>query len=82
MVTSNMCLFYLTQNGGSKLFYNVGGGDPLQALLEGALCQQAACQLGFHFQEEIKGPWCKIWQIMELGERIDCWQKTSSAQIR
>ncbi len=35
-------------------------GDPLQALLEGALGQQAACQLWFHFHEEIKGRWCEI----------------------
>jgi hypothetical protein len=45
MVTSNTCLFYLAQDGGRKLFYNDGGGDLLQALLEGALGQQAACQL-------------------------------------
>jgi hypothetical protein len=56
-----VCFFaslYLLQDG--KLFCNNGGGDPLQALLEGALGQQAACQLGFHFHEEIKGRWCEI----------------------
>jgi hypothetical protein len=36
---------YLPQDGGSKLLCNNGGGDPLQALLEGALGHQAACQL-------------------------------------
>jgi hypothetical protein len=36
---------YLLQDGGGELFCNNGGGDPLQALLEGALGQQAACQL-------------------------------------
>jgi hypothetical protein len=45
MVTSNTSLFYLPQDGGGKLFYNDGGGDTLQAHLEGALGQQAACQL-------------------------------------
>jgi hypothetical protein len=36
----------------------VGVGD-LHALLEGALGQQAACQLRFQFEEEIKGCWCE-----------------------
>jgi hypothetical protein len=36
---------YLPQDGSGKLLCNDGGGDPLQALLEGALGQQAACQL-------------------------------------
>jgi hypothetical protein len=36
---------YLLQEGSGELFCNDGGGDPLQALLEGALGQQAACQL-------------------------------------
>ncbi len=30
-----------------------------------------ACQLWFHFQEEIKGRWCEIWWIMELGEHLN-----------
>ncbi len=58
-----VCLFaalYLPQDGGGKLLCNDARGDPLQALLEGALGQQAACQLWFHFQEEIKGRWCEI----------------------
>jgi hypothetical protein len=58
-----VCLFaalYLPQDGGGKLLCNEVWGDPLQALLEGALGQQAACQLWFHFQEEIKGRWCEI----------------------
>jgi hypothetical protein len=48
MVMSNMFVFlqrYLPQDSGGKLFCNDGGGDQLQALLEGALGQQAACQL-------------------------------------
>ncbi len=49
MVISHMCGFfaalYLTQDSGGELFCSDGGGDPLHALLEGALGQQAACQL-------------------------------------
>ena len=51
MVISNMCIFFQrsiyprTAAAGGKLLCNDGGGDPLQALLEGALGQQAACQL-------------------------------------
>jgi hypothetical protein len=49
MVISNMCVFfaalYPPQDGSDKLLCNNGEGDPLQALLEGALGQQAACQL-------------------------------------
>ena len=43
MVISNMCFFaafYLLQDGGSELLCSDGGGDPLHALLEGALGQQ------------------------------------------
>jgi hypothetical protein len=36
---------YLLQDGGSELFFNDGGGDPLHLLLEGALGQQAICML-------------------------------------
>jgi hypothetical protein len=36
---------YLPQDGGDERFCSDGVGDPLQALLEGALGQQAACQL-------------------------------------
>jgi hypothetical protein len=36
---------YLPQDSWGKLLSNDGGGDPLKALLEGALGQQAACQL-------------------------------------
>jgi hypothetical protein len=36
---------YLPLDGGGKLLFNDSGGDPLQALLEGVLDQQAACQL-------------------------------------
>jgi hypothetical protein len=36
---------YLPQDGSGQLFCNDVGIDPLQALLEGALGQQAACQL-------------------------------------
>jgi hypothetical protein len=43
---------YLLQNGGSELFCSDGLGDPLHLLLEGALGQQAACQLWFHFEED------------------------------
>jgi hypothetical protein len=71
MVISNMCFFaalYLLQDGSRELFCSDGGGDPLHALLEGALGQQAACQLWFHFEEEIKGSWC---EVMELGEPLD-----------
>ncbi len=46
--------FYLTQDGGGQALCNNGRGDPLQALLEGALGKQAACQLWFHFQKEKK----------------------------
>jgi hypothetical protein len=43
-----VCFFaalYLPSEGSSKLLCNDGWGDPLQALLEGALGHQAACQL-------------------------------------
>jgi len=40
---------YLPQDGSDESFRSDGVGDPLQALLEGALGQQAACQLWFHF---------------------------------
>jgi hypothetical protein len=47
--SSAICVFfaalYLPQDGGGELFCSDGGGDPLQALLEGALGQQAASQL-------------------------------------
>ncbi len=44
MVISNT--LYLPQDDCAELFLcNNGGGDPLQALIEGALGQQAACQL-------------------------------------
>jgi hypothetical protein len=33
---------YLPQDGGGELSCSVSGGDPLYALLEGALCQQVA----------------------------------------
>jgi hypothetical protein len=46
---------YVPQDDGGGHFCNDGGGNPLQALLEGALGQQAACQLRFHFQEQTKG---------------------------
>ncbi len=36
---------YLPQGGGGELSCSVSGGDPLFALLEGALGQQVACQL-------------------------------------
>jgi len=36
---------YLSQDSSSELFCSDSGGDPLQALLEGALGQQAAGQL-------------------------------------
>jgi hypothetical protein len=46
---SGVCVFfaalYLPYGGSGELLCNDGGGDPLQALFEGALCQQAACQL-------------------------------------
>jgi hypothetical protein len=49
MVISNMRVFLQhsinPMTAGSKLLYNDGEGDPLQALLEGALGHQAACQL-------------------------------------
>jgi len=49
MLISNTCVFfaalYLPQDSWGKLLCNDGGGDPLKALLEGALGQQAACQL-------------------------------------
>ncbi len=38
-------VFYLLQDGGSKLLCSDGAGDPLHALFEGALGQQVACQL-------------------------------------
>ncbi len=49
-----LAVLYLSQGSGSELFYSNGGGDPLQDLLEGAMGQPAACQLWFHFEEEIK----------------------------
>ncbi len=36
---------YLPHDGGGELSCSVSGGDPLFALLEGALGQQVACQL-------------------------------------
>ncbi len=72
-----LAALYLPKDGSGKLFCNDGEGDPHQALLEDALGQQAACQLWFHFQEEIKGRWCEIWQIMELGEHIDAFSTAS-----
>jgi hypothetical protein len=47
---SAVCVFFFAAlyppyDGCSELLCNDGGGDPLQALLEGALGQQAACQL-------------------------------------
>jgi hypothetical protein len=49
MVITNMSLFLqgsiYCKDGGGELFLSDGGGDPLQALLEGALAQLAACQL-------------------------------------
>jgi hypothetical protein len=49
MVISNMCVFLqhsiCLQDGGSDLLCSDGGGDPLHALLEGALGYQVACQL-------------------------------------
>ncbi len=38
-------VFYLLQDSRSELLCSDGGGDPLHALLEGALGQQVACQL-------------------------------------
>jgi hypothetical protein len=47
--SSAICVFfsalYLPQDSWGKLLSNDGGGDPLKALFEGALGQQAACQL-------------------------------------
>jgi hypothetical protein len=43
-----VCFFaalYLPWDGRGKILCYNGGGNPLQALLEGALGQQAACQL-------------------------------------
>jgi hypothetical protein len=69
--------FYLPQDDSSKRFCSDGEGDPLQAFLEGALGQQAPCQLWFHFQEKIKDSWCEIWWILELGEHIDAFSTAS-----
>ena len=72
---------YLPQDSWGKLLYNDGGGDPLKALLEGALGQQAACQLWFHFQEKIKSRWCEIcekwsWEnIFTPFSTASCWKK-------
>jgi hypothetical protein len=51
MVISNMCVFCSArftmvdaQDGNGELFCSNGGGDTLQALLEGALGQKALCQ--------------------------------------
>ena len=41
-LSSAVCVFFSAR---IKLLCNDGGGDPLQALLEGALGHQAACQL-------------------------------------
>ena len=44
--SSAICVFaelYLPQDSRGKLLCNDDGGDPLKALLEGALGQQAAC---------------------------------------
>jgi hypothetical protein len=47
--SSAICVFfaslYLLQDGGSELFCSDDGGNHLDALLKGALGQQAACQL-------------------------------------
>jgi hypothetical protein len=64
-------VLYLPQDGSDESFRSDGVGDPLQALLEGALGQQAACQLWFHFWYKKKGCWCEIWQKMKLGGHLD-----------
>ncbi len=45
-----------------------GGDDPLQALLKGALGQQAACQLQIHLQDTKKGSWGQIRRIVNWGD--------------
>jgi hypothetical protein len=60
MVISNMIVFSssLSTTAGVRSSVGMVGGD-LRALLEGALGQQATCQLQFQFEEEIKGCWCE-----------------------
>jgi hypothetical protein len=64
MLISNMCVYLqpsiYPRTAAASLYLTMFGCGPLQALLEGALGHQAACQLCFHFQEEIKGRWCEI----------------------
>jgi hypothetical protein len=37
----------------------------------GSKKQLARSGVWFHFEKEIKGRWCEIRQIMELGEHLD-----------
>jgi hypothetical protein len=49
MVISSMCVFFqrsiYPRTAAASFYVTMVGGDPLQALLEGALGHQAACQL-------------------------------------
>jgi hypothetical protein len=77
MVITNMSIFLqrsiYCKEGGGELFLSDGGGDdgggdPLKALLEGALAQQAACHFkvsqGVTFNDHFTtGQW---WRIAEL----------------
>ncbi len=58
------------------LFCSDGEGDPLHTLLEGALGHNAACQLWFHFEEEIKGCWCEICKIVKLRGHLDAFHRS------
>ncbi len=75
MVISSACIFLqrsiYPRTAVASIYVTMVGATPYKLFLEGALGQQAACQLWFHFQEEKKGRWCEIWQKMELGEHLD-----------
>jgi hypothetical protein len=58
---------YLSQEGGGELVCSDRGADSLKALLEGAMGQQAACQLLFYFQDKKKDCRCKRRQKLKLG---------------
>ncbi len=45
---------YLPQDGGGKLLCNDGGGDPLQALLEGAWVNKQLASSDFTFRKRKK----------------------------
>jgi hypothetical protein len=73
---------YLPQDGGSELFCSNSGGDPLYALFEGALGQQAFASSNFIFMKKQKAFFhCQLLKLAaEMAAWATAWQKTSSVQ--